>query len=360
MAFAEDPTEIRARFTGIIAGQSSSGNASQTEVHAATLRQGVPANERLLTSPSMFPAHPFTDSPGRLGLHPLVAAGDRGEASYLEAAALAPVQSVGPSFMRVQGKLGKHRIDLWAMFPSVCSLFMLLVFATPIGLSLHVGQDRHTRRWIGRYIHMVALIPGLVGATHWLHVVRRRPSKSAILFSLLLPSILILFLGDAVLLTALDFSNKFAALDCDSFVNKRLMDREFQDARSFYEECLSKLVAGERAQHGNLTFASAATLTRIQDCPGYEAAALRHPESWQYLQHTETELQCGGWCDQSPPLWSFATVRDSCSSSVSELMASKTSRCMYQVIVYTLVVLAVSSIALISGGPWIRSHGLAW
>merc|ERR1719329_342179 len=97
----------------------------------------------------------------------------------------------------------------------------------------------------------------------------------------------------------------------------------------------------------------------IDECEGYSEAVAQHP-AWRYLEAMEERNACGGWCVASTPLWTGALRggQDSCVAVAAEIMYAKAQHATAQVVVYTLILIALTSIGLIVVGPDLRNRGI--
>jgi len=251
-----------------------------------------------------------------------------------------PVKGAGPS-MTVYGK----QLDVMEMFPALFTAFCLATFMTPIVLSVHIGRDPQVLFWIGNSINWVIYLPVFYLGSYAYHTFYRLPCKMVMVVCLIGSCVTLLVLCDRVLLAAYDRANEFAARDCDTFPTKRELQREWEGAHAFYISCVSAMAA-ENSMNLETAYAS----YRITDCQGYEAQLVEHPR-WAYLGQLEEQQHCSGWCERAQPLWVGGDVKDSCSAVVADIMMNKIQWTMMQVLVYTLVVLAILSVLLVSVGP---------
>lgn len=237
------------------------------------------------------------------------------------------------------------KLDVMEMFPALFTAFCLATFMTPIVLSFHIGRDPQVLFWIGDYIKWVAYLPVLYLGAYVYHTVYRLPSKMVMTVCLIGSCVTILILSDRVLLAAYDRANEFAARDCDTFPTKRELQREWESARVYYATCVASV-----AEETGMTYESAYNAYRIRDCEDYAAQLAAHPH-WEYLGQLEEQQLCSGWCERAQPLWVGGDVKDSCSAVVGDIMMNKVQWTMMQVLVYTITVLGIVSVLLVSVGP---------
>jgi len=249
-----------------------------------------------------------------------------------------------------------RNLDWASMWPSLFTLFCLMVFVTPVCLSVYIGTDTTVEYWIGNYINLVLVIPLVYLITHVVHVKRRQPVKFLVVICLPVASVFVLLLCDFVLLASYERGNQMAASDCDTFTKKKELETQWQMAKTYYANCAKK-----KADKEGISFAAATTLYRIPDCPDYEKEKKKNAHNgWEYLEHLETHQACAGWCTRGQPLWTFKDVKDSCSSVVADVMHNKVQRFMLQVVMYSVVVLGFTSLGLVAVGPVLRKHGVPW
>lgn len=236
-------------------------------------------------------------------------------------------------------------LNVMEMFPSLFTTFCFAVFGTPIVLCHHVGRDPQVLFWIGDYIDWVLFLPLLFVWAHIYHVIFRVPSKFVMVICLIGSCVVILYACQHVMLDAYDNANAFTAIDCDTFPQKMELQRSWEAAHTFYDNCMT-----EMADEMDITYESAATMYRIEDCADYVTQLGRNPD-WGYLAELEEQHLCSGWCERGEAIWTLSETRDSCSSTVGDIMHSQIRFTMLQVLVYTFVVLFVISVMLVTLGP---------
>lgn len=232
----------------------------------------------------------------------------------------------------------------------------LMLFLVPIWLTVHLSSDMDVKFWgPGLTCKLAFLIPIIFLVAFVMHMRSRRPHKGIVIASLLGPSVLFLALGDALTSISSDKADQLQSADCDTFQDKRRLERSWQAAHNLYVECLKETVPSN-----NLTLPTAANLFRVQDCTEYVVAHRRHSKDWDYLRYIEEQHKCAGWCSYGPRLWSFREATDSCSVAVSQVLRVKVKRSAQQVVLYGVSVLLMSIVSLIAVGPQMRASGLGW
>lgn len=246
-------------------------------------------------------------------------------------------------------------LDVMEMFPSFFTAFCFAIFVTPIVLCYHIGRDPQVLFWIGDYLNWVLFLPILFVWAYLYHVICRRPSKFVMTICLIGSSVVILVLSQHVLLDAYDRANEFTARDCDTFPRKLELQRSWEAARTFYASCMA-----ETAEELGIGYASAVSTYRIEDCADYATQLDRNPD-WGYLAELEEEHYCAGWCERGHAIWTLEETRDSCSSTVADIMHNTIRRTMLQVVVYTIFLLSVLSVMFVWLGPslWRYSDRMA-
>lgn len=243
-------------------------------------------------------------------------------------------------------------------FPRMFTCVCCLVFFTPIFLMVRIGRDTNVRYWLGPWCDIAAFLPCLFILGHIVHSSRGRPHKPTVLLCLLVPAITLLVLGEFVLTAVADRANQLFSTDCDTFPEKRALESQHVAAEGVFATCLADTVSSGRG--GDLTLEHAAELYRIQDCEEYESELQTRQRDWTYLRHMEEEHRCAGWCSVGQPVWTFGEVRDSCSVAASTIFDGKIRHMASQVTVYTIVVLFITSIALLFVGDPLRQAGIDW
>lgn len=142
------------------------------------------------------------------------------------------------------------------------------------------------------------------------------------------------------------FESQVAALesnDCRSFAQKAQLDSAWKKANELYQNCTKEL--------STLTGASLAETQKtatIAECPGYTQHLAIYGRDWKYLARLEQHFMCGGWCKPGQPVFTQGfQVQDSCSRAVARVLSENVSLMGLQVTVYSVVLLASTSLALI-------------
>lgn len=235
------------------------------------------------------------------------------------------------------------------------SFFCLATFSMPIWITYHIGNDENVKQWISTKIWCVLFLFIPYAVAHVIHHVKGHPVRLVLVTCLVGSSIVLLLIGDYVLLVAYKKGNAFSAQDCFTFPGKRALEKDWQEARTFYANCAAK-----KASSFNITFTQAVMQFRIESCPGYDdMVATTHPD-WKYLGFLEDSYRCSGWCQEGEPMWTFAQTSDSCSSAVADVMFNKIQWSTMQVVLYTIVVLGFVSTTLITIGPLLIKLGIEW
>jgi len=239
-------------------------------------------------------------------------------------------------------------------FPWLFTLVCVILFATPIWQTYQLSQDMQVRYWISDQLSWVLIIIPFILLVQLWQAAKGRVLRPLVCFTLVGSCIFLLAIGDLVLLSSYTTSNALMANDCTSNLEKQRLQIQWQNAELFYTECMT-----QTAEATGSTLEVAYGLYRIQDCAGYSEKLNQNP-AWPYLGALEQSFNCGGWCSRSQPLWTFKSVKDSCSTTVADVLYNKVQWSMLQVLMYTAFVFAFISIALIQTGPIVRSHGIKW
>lgn len=259
-----------------------------------------------------------------------------------------------PVTKRIQGQAS----ELTETFPRIFTCVCFIVFMTPIYLTIRIGRDTNVRYWFGPWCYIAAFLPCLFILGHIVHSNKRQPHKPTVLVCLIVPAVTLLILGECVFTSISDKANQLFSTDCDTFAEKRALEREHLAAQNVFATCLADTVSQARVP--NLTLEHAAELYRIQDCEEYESELQAHQRDWTYLRHMEEEHKCAGWCNVGEPVWTFGEVRDSCSVAASTIFDGKIKHMASQVVVYNIIVIFIVSIGLLVVGPSLRQAGIAW
>jgi len=251
-------------------------------------------------------------------------------------------------------------MSLMRMFPYIFTFCCVMAFMVPIWLTVHLGEDRNVQFFLGSYNRYAMLLPLVFVVGHMWHIQRRQPYKPAVLLCLLVPSIVLMALNDATMTVASDMADQLFSTDCDTFKEKRDLQRAWDAAYELYANCLQDTVKLTPASK-NLTMEDAIANYRIQDCAEYSNHHYANKKEWEYLWYLEEEHECAGWCNFGHQIWSFhKEPRDSCSNAASQVFFGKVGRISQQVLLYSVLVLVTTSVSLIGAGPMLRSRGIDW
>mmetsp|Transcript_81015 Transcript_81015/g.188217 ORF Transcript_81015/g.188217 Transcript_81015/m.188217 type:complete len:280 (-) Transcript_81015:204-1043(-) len=258
-------------------------------------------------------------------------------------------------------------IDMLKMFPSAFTMIGALLFSVPMWIVLTIGRNPAVAYFQSNSFYSVLIIPVITILVHLVHVRKGVPHKAAVVTGLVLPNLILLWYGNAMYLNAVDKSDKLFSSDCNSFDNKRELQRSWEAAYALYSNCINQTAhaTGHSRQKLMDTF-------RIQDCEEYNAALTAYTDSgtrayeegherdWTYLRSLEEEHFCAGWCYQAQQLWSSKAHKDSCSSVVSQLYGSYVRPHASEVCMLMLASLGATAMMLIMVGPVLRRHGMEW
>eukprot|EP00927_Polykrikos_kofoidii_P032734 TRINITY_DN2779_c0_g1_i1.p1 TRINITY_DN2779_c0_g1~~TRINITY_DN2779_c0_g1_i1.p1 ORF type:complete len:1099 (-),score=155.77 TRINITY_DN2779_c0_g1_i1:49-3252(-) len=254
---------------------------------------------------------------------------------------------------------GRERVKSYGttvsnIFPWLFTLLCVVLFASPIMQVSELAGDMQVRYWICGRLNVVLILPVLYAFTHFMHTMQGSPNRKLISVCLIGSCILLLVIGDYVLYVAKQKANALVSKDCSTFKQKEDLNQQWLNAEYFYKQCMNA-TARETGETANVAF----TLYRIQDCKGYSEQVAINPD-WPYLGALEHTYQCGGWCTRSEPLWTFKSVKDSCSMTVADSLLHRVQWCMTEVIGYVVVVLVLASIVLMQVGAIFRTYNIPW
>mmetsp|Transcript_57321 Transcript_57321/g.100403 ORF Transcript_57321/g.100403 Transcript_57321/m.100403 type:complete len:307 (-) Transcript_57321:115-1035(-) len=238
------------------------------------------------------------------------------------------------------------------------SLFLITftLFATPLRLTMAICNNVQVTYWIARDFGLYILIlPASYVAVFLWHTCSRAPSKFLTIITTVGSCIFFLIVCDLVLVNSLYLGEALTIGDCDTFPGKRIVQAEWEAARSFYATCAAK-----KATNSSMDFVAAVAVNRIQDCPGYEQQLLVHP-AWAYLGDMEETMGCSGWCQRDFAIWTRRRdLKDSCSVVAAQVFTEVIQNTMKQVVFYIVGVLLIVAVLLFMVGPVLRSQGVSW
>lgn len=236
--------------------------------------------------------------------------------------------------------------ELVSMFPLMFTLVVSLLYVIPIWILYNTGQDPEVMRWITTKLWVVLILPALYAITHAVHFCSSGPNRILVTLCLVGSGMLLFCLSELVLLRAYSAGIAFVSKDCDTFAGKKELEDSWKAAQAFYSDCTSASPA------------TAAPLL-ISNCTGYGTSLEANPD-WAYLARLENEHRCSGWCTRSPPMWTMAAVKDSCSTVLGDIMLGGVQPSMVQITIHSILCLGLSAVLLLVVPPILRSHGCDW
>jgi len=226
---------------------------------------------------------------------------------------------------------------MWPMvFTSICLLLFVLPACTLIYITRQPAVDHLGTNWTS----LTAVIPVVIALSHWSQH-KYGPNKPAIVAGLLIPSLMLVILGEKQTVGAGHFAQEMFSIDCDMLPEKAELQLEWEAARAFFSKCNNDTVATSKIA---VTREFIAKNFRIQDCTDYPDALALHQGSWPYLQRLEENYFCTGFCVPGQQLWSKGPHKDSCSVALSKIFqyevyprAEKVAMSMFFVLLATMV-----------------------
>eukprot|EP00927_Polykrikos_kofoidii_P084582 TRINITY_DN8956_c0_g1_i1.p1 TRINITY_DN8956_c0_g1~~TRINITY_DN8956_c0_g1_i1.p1 ORF type:complete len:762 (-),score=95.92 TRINITY_DN8956_c0_g1_i1:32-2317(-) len=241
-----------------------------------------------------------------------------------------------------------------SFYPWLFSLLCIAIFASPIIEVVNLAGNMQVQFWICSRLTVVLILPLLYSVTHVVHMMRASAHRKLVIVSLVGSCIFLLVLCDWVLLIAKHKANLLLSSDCTTFEAKHNLNQQWLNAELFYRECMNATMR-ETGASGSVAYG----LYRIQDCYNYRILVGNNPDL-PYLGALEQNYECGGWCTRNEPLWTFKTVKDSCSVTVAYELIHTVQSSMMEVVSYSTIVLVCVSLALLKVSPMLRSHGISW
>jgi len=250
--------------------------------------------------------------------------------------------------------LKAHESIAQRLAPWFYTLLCFILFASPIGHTYSLSQDMQVRYWITDRLAVVLLLPALYAAVQFWQAANCRIMRPLVGLSLIGSCVFLFFLGDMAILRSAKVENSLVSQDCETDLEKHKIQIQWQNAYLFYQQCMEKTF-----EQTGTSLEVSYGLYRIQDCAGYTDQLYANP-AWPYLGQLEEKYNCGGWCKRGQPLWTFKPVKDSCSTTVADVLSNRVQFGMSQVLLYMLLVVIFCSLVLIQAGPIMRSHGIKW
>lgn len=258
---------------------------------------------------------------------------------------------------RPKGGVVRHtpQIDL---FPHGLTLASFAVFGAPVIFGIHLAWDPNVAYWIGPMGYATILVPALLVMCHFAHLRVGRPTQLVTIFGTVVPSIILLLVANLHMGQMSAMGSQLTSSDCTTYGKKLEMERSWAAAAILYHDCLVRT-----SRENDVTFKDAMQLFRLQECTEYQATPdnyTQHRDTWNYLARLEEEEQCSGWCAESPPLWTFKPVSDSCAATAGTILRVKIIAQASRMMAYSITLLVLSIAGVFYTGASIRKRGLDW
>jgi len=209
----------------------------------------------------------------------------------------------------------------------------VILFLAPILQAVYLAGDIDVKYWIGNWFgHVAVLLPLVFVGSFFFHLRHGRPNRTVLVLCLLVPSIVLLGIGQFLAARAQTVARRLADSDCNSMEEKQQLQASADALQSLFQSCVA---AGENEVSQG-----------VQWCSQYEAGREKHRNDWNYLLSAEERFNCGGWCGVGRQLFlPGAHKRDPCSEAVSESLRRKVIRTAVQLRFYSFFVMAAVSVA---------------
>eukprot|EP00403_Amphidinium_massartii_P044042 CAMPEP_0178440512 /NCGR_PEP_ID=MMETSP0689_2-20121128/36834_1 /TAXON_ID=160604 /ORGANISM="Amphidinium massartii, Strain CS-259" /LENGTH=292 /DNA_ID=CAMNT_0020063323 /DNA_START=10 /DNA_END=886 /DNA_ORIENTATION=- len=211
-----------------------------------------------------------------------------------------------------------------SLFRERLTTIMLVGLCPPAVTCLWLAKDPSVQYWIGSSGLLAMMTwPWILGG-HYFAPRRTRYRKLYVLVLTLLPAIGLVAILRGHEHEGLDVYTQLRNEDCSSFPVKLKLQRAWDEARAFLEDCVVNKVELTGADKNQMEM-----VTPVDTCPRYEQAALRWEKEWRYLQALEERHGCAGWCYTGLPLWRKDSLRrlvDPCSYVVAGVMREEVHR----------------------------------
>eukprot|EP00930_Biecheleria_cincta_P043999 TRINITY_DN30180_c0_g1_i1.p1 TRINITY_DN30180_c0_g1~~TRINITY_DN30180_c0_g1_i1.p1 ORF type:complete len:359 (-),score=44.93 TRINITY_DN30180_c0_g1_i1:211-1287(-) len=209
----------------------------------------------------------------------------------------------------------------------------VILFLPPILQAVYLAGDVDVKYWIGSWFgHVAVLLPLVFVGSFFFHLRHGRPHRTVLVLCLLIPSVVLLGIGQHLVVSAQTVARRLGDSKCNAMEEKQKMQDSADALQSLFQSCVA---AGENQVSQG-----------VQWCSQYEASRAKHRSDWDYLLSTEERFNCGGWCDVGQQLFlPGAFRRDPCSEAVSESLRRKVVRTAAQLRFYSFFVMAAVSVA---------------
>mmetsp|Transcript_52997 Transcript_52997/g.141664 ORF Transcript_52997/g.141664 Transcript_52997/m.141664 type:complete len:273 (-) Transcript_52997:128-946(-) len=248
-----------------------------------------------------------------------------------------------------------HNARLERLYASTFSSIAVIVLLVP-GTLLYINLSAEiSRLWFHNEALVLCLLPFFILAGHLIHIKKKKPSKTATVLGLFIPSAIVVAYSMSVAVSAEELRLALFSLDCGSHTVKRDMQHSWDTAANLLGTCY---VETYHAMKGNVTLEALQTAFRIEDCEEYAEVYPMHKKNWDYFAMLERNHRCSGWCYWSVQVWAHGATQDSCSTVVAEYFRFGVEPQVTAVSCTALAVLVVALVGIIVLIPYMQNAKL--
>lgn len=246
-------------------------------------------------------------------------------------------------------------------------LLCLAIFGAPMLAIFRLAREPSVQYWVGPWGYLTGVIPVLMAVSYYVHVSAHRPRLIPVVFSTVIPSIILIAIANIHLSCTSAVANMLVSSDCVTYKEKNTIQSAWLIADRLYDECLNRTAT----QHG-LSYQEGLKLFRFNECLEYQASYTENEDAktfdeyadhrpiWEFLRGLEQQESCGGWCEEARPLWTFQETKDSCSLACGAGLVNKVKPVAVQLLTYSFLVLILSIVGIRYIGKELHKHGMEW
>lgn len=244
------------------------------------------------------------------------------------------------------------------LFPTLYSILMLAIFGSPVMTGIRLGMDPTVLYWIGWHSWLILLVPFFVVCSHVAHVLIGRPEFVTMIFSSVIPAIIVIFTGITIMATSSTASYRLLSSDCTTFNDKYNLNNAYKEAEIVYERCVTRLASSEGAKVEDVQQSLV-----VQDCDEFWELEGRWYNEWAYIAEMEETQACSGWCEQ-PTMKLFTTKHrgrpDSCSKVAGHILQGRVHWNAVRMLTIGCLDLVVAVIAIVVINEFMINRDLKW
>lgn len=244
------------------------------------------------------------------------------------------------------------------LFAPLYSLACFAIFSSPIITGIRLAVDPSVHFWIGYLPWFSLLVPLLLIVCHIYHSWEGRPRFAAVVFSSVVPSLIIIIVAFTVYAPVSNITARLESTDCSTFMTKVELNQAYLAAQQVWTSCLSRV-----STSAGMTTDETRNAINVDDCTEYRNSTYKsYQKDWSYLKHLESYQACAGWCEPAAtPLWTKSTfVAGTCTKTASLALRAAVSSSSLRMLTMGVVDLIVSVVAVFAINEACIKCGISW